>query len=150
MVICAPQVEEEEGLDQMRILMALSAVFIGSNAVAADAIHLNCTGTVYRPGFNNNVPYSTTVSVVIHPDFVEGSDGLGGQIVQMNERNVVFMGQTYVASTSDNWKTSAKRDVCIYGTIDRTNGKTGISSTYGNCKRGNTQPPQGPRNRFGL
>jgi hypothetical protein len=126
----------------MRKVIALSAVLIGSAALAADAIHLTCTGTQLQSGFNNNVSYPATVSLVVGPDFVEGSDGIGGQIVQADERRIVFMTNSYIAGTNDNWKTSTRRDVCIYGSIDRVTGKTGVTSTYGKCS-GISGPPQG-------
>jgi hypothetical protein len=127
----------------MRIAIALSVFLIGSTAVAADAIHLNCTGMQFHAGFNNNASYPATISLVIGPDFVQGSDGIGGQIVQADERGIVFMTNSYIAETSDGGKTSTRRDVCIYGSIDRTTGKAGVSSTYGKCN-GTTAPSQGP------
>ena len=126
----------------MRIAIALSVFLIGSTAVAADAIHLTCTGTQFHAGFSS-APYPATISLVIGPDFVQGPDGLGGQIVQADERVIAFMTNSFEVNTSDGWQTSTRRDVCVYGSIDRTTGKAGISRIYGKCN-GTSLPPQQP------
>ena|SRR5215831_9530267 len=107
----------------MRIAIAFFAALIGTTAVADDAVHLNCTGTHFISGFNNNVPWPTTISLVVHPDFVQGGEGIGGRIIKSDDQSIAFMGESYVANTNDNWRTSTKFDVCIYGSIDRVTGK---------------------------
>jgi hypothetical protein len=127
----------------MRIAIAFSAALIGTTAVADDAVHLRCTGTQFASGFNNNIPWPATVSLVVYSDFVQGSDGIGGRIIKSDDQSIDFMAESYVVHTNDNWKTSTKFDVCIYGSINRVTGKAGVMRTYGKCDPVNG-PPREP------
>ena len=124
---------------RMQIAIALFAVLIASTAVAADDVHLSCSGTQSWSGYTS----PATVSLTVHEDFVEASAPIGGRIIQADDRRIVFMATSFVDSTNDNWKTSTRSDTCIWGSIDRIIGKAIVMITYGQCKPGN-EPPQKP------
>ena len=115
----------------MRIAIAFSAALIGSAALADDAVHLKCTGTLFVSGFNDNIPWPVTVSIVVKPDFVYGD--VGGKIIGSDDQSITFMGDTFAVHTNDNWTTSTKFDVCSYGSIHRVTGKADVTKTYGKC-----------------
>ena len=77
----------------------------------------------------------------MHPDFVQGDGGIGGRIVKSDDQSIGFMGESYVERTNDNWKTSTKSDVCIFGHINRVTGKASVTATYGKCDPPNFNGP---------
>jgi hypothetical protein len=110
---------------------------IGTTAVADDAVHLKCTGTQFVSGFNNDIPWPATISLVVSSDFVQGSDGIGGRIIHTDDQSIAFKMDSVELFNNDSWRTSTKFDVCIYGSIDRVTGKARVEKTYGKCN-----PPQ--------
>jgi hypothetical protein len=130
----------------MRIAIAFFAALIGTTAVADDAVHLKCTGTRFVSGFNNNTPWAVSaISLVVSSDFVRGSDGIGGRIISKDDQSIAFKMDSVELITNDNWRTSTKFDVCIYGSIDRVTGKARVEQTYGKCN-----PPQEPVKLYSL
>jgi hypothetical protein len=117
----------------MRIAIAFSAALIGTTAVADDAVHPKCAGTQFVSGFNNNVPWPVTISVVVGPDWVTGD--VGGKIIHSDDQSIAFMvdrQEVTRKSANDNWTTF---DVCSYGSIDRVKGKARVQRTNGKCNQ---------------
>src|SRR5262245_61793449 len=124
----------------MRIAIALpAAALIGSTAVADDTVHLKCTGTQFWAGYN----MPATVSLVVHPEYVEGGH-IGGKIIKSDDQGIGFMMNSSTQTTKDNWRTSTTSDTCVFGRIDRATGKASVTITYGKCDQVVGPPFSGP------